>query len=164
MASLRPTCGKTTVVKSTPSHTRRAGSKGALCSSALASTLLPPQCQPSWKRERSSSHSSMICTSFADRRGLEPSTLFWRQLWDHSRISVHVGKTKVWNPVFPFCVCCTAECCRVGSPHRHCVARRFGTPHTPTGVQGSQRTSGHPDFAQRLSEGKIAEHRVLLNP
>ena len=45
---------------------------------ALASTLLSPQRRPSWNRERSSSRTWTIFTSFADRRGLEPSSISWR--------------------------------------------------------------------------------------
>ena len=71
-------------------------------SSALASTLLSPQRRrPSWKRERSSSHSWTICTSFADPRGLEPFSISWRDrcgsipgslsTWGRQRCGTGVG-------------------------------------------------------------------------
>ena len=57
---------------------------------------------------------------------------------DHSRISVHAGKTKVSN--------------------RHCVARRFlHSPHTNR-VQGSRHNSGASRFrADCFLEGKISD-------
>ena len=72
------------------------------------------------------------------------------------------GEVKVWNRSggFPFSVCCTAECCRVGLPNLHCVARRFGTPTDQFKFLGIPL--GNPDFVQPFLEGKIAEPRVLL--
>ena len=95
------------------------------------------------------------------RRGVQlGSSIFWRCGSIPGSLSTRgsEGVEPEWG--FPFSVCCTAECCRVGLPHLHCVARRFGTPTHQFKVLGIPL--GNPDFVQPFLEGKIAEPRVLL--
>ena len=80
-----------------------------------------------------SSHSSMICTSCADQRVGAVHNLFETHLWDHAGISLHAGKTRVWNRSGlspPVCAALQRRC-RVSNCHR--VVRRPHTPHVSTG-------------------------------
>ena len=90
--------------------------------------------------------------------------LLRRYLWQHAGISLHAGKTKVWNrngACPPACVAMQRAAVAV-SPTA--VVWR-GDTELPTHQQGLKVLGvplGHPDFVLKFLEAKIAEHRVLL--
>ena len=86
-------------------------------------------------------------------------------LWVHSGISVHAGKTKVWN--------------RSGVPPPGCaMLQRIAASSLPDAVvwhgdhslpphkQGFKVLGapfGHPEFVKKFLQNKNAEHKVLLD-
>ena len=135
-----------------------------ISSSVLASTLLSPQCQPSWKRERSSSRTWTICTSVADRRGLEPSSIFWRDRCGSIPGSLSTGRRRRCGTGVGFSLQRVLHCRVLQSrfaPLPLC-GEEIRNSHTSAGFKVLGIPLGHPDFVQRFLEGKIAEHGVLL--
>ena len=89
--------------------------------------------------------------------------LLERHLWDLAGISLHAGKTRVWNRSGhcpPACAALQARSrCRVSNCHR--VERRPHTPHGSTGVEGARggRRGARPR-AHRLLDLQCFAHGV----
>ena len=95
----------------------------------------------------------------------EVHDLLKKHLWGHSKISIHAGKTKVWNRSGTFPPACVGlqRAARLACPGA--VVWR-GDARLPTHQQGFKVLGvplGHPDFVEKFLEGKIAERRVLLD-
>ena len=95
----------------------------------------------------------------------EVHDLLKRHLWGHSKISIHAGKTKVWNRsgTFPPAYVGLQRAARLACP---ALSFREETPDSPRTNRGSRCLGvplGHPDFVEKFLEGKITEHRVLLD-
>ena len=85
-----------------------------------------------------------------DRVG-DVHVLLQQHLWDHTRVSLHLGKTKVWNK--------SGEVATPGA-----IVWRGDTSFL-TSEQGFKVLGvplGHPDFVERFLQKKIDEHKVLL--
>ena len=90
--------------------------------------------------------------------------LLRRHLWQLAGISLHAGKTKVWNRSGACPPACVAMQCAAVAVSPTAVVWR-GDPELPTHQQVLKVLGvplGHPDFVLKFLEAKIAEHRVLL--
>ena len=85
-------------------------------------------------------------------------------LWNHCRISLHAGKTKVWNKSGTYPPACAGLQRAAMDVFPKAVVWR-GDAELPTNQQGFKVLGvpfGHPAFVKKFLEQKIAEHRVLL--
>ena len=85
-------------------------------------------------------------------------------LWTHARISLHAGKTQIWNRSGQCPPGCEGifEAARVSDPD---AVVWKGDQSLPTGNQGVVMLGaplGHADFVARKLEAKSDEHRVLF--
>ena len=88
-------------------------------------------------------------------------------LWEHSRIQVHVGKTKVWNSGGMRPVACDMleRIARENNPdNREVRVWRGGGPNRERGISVLGTPLGHPDFVAVHLQKILEEHQILLGP
>ena len=98
-------------------------------------------------------------------RVVEVHRILSNKLWEHARISLHAGKTKVWNKsgVEPKDCHVLQEAAVLATPGA--VVWR-GDRSLPTCQQGFKVLGvpfGHQDFISSFLRGKIASHQTLLD-
>ena len=91
-------------------------------------------------------------------------SLLEQHLRQRSGISVNAGKTKVWNRGAAFPPACPAlqQAAALSCPTAIIWRGDLSLPTYQQGFNVLGVPLGHPDFVRKFLEGKIAEHRILL--
>ena len=87
-----------------------------------------------------------------------------QELYRHSRIHIHVGKTQVWNAagIRPPACDQLEQLARVSDPEAR-VWKGSGIPTAEQGVRILGTPLGHPDYVHSYLQNVLNEHGVLLS-
>ena len=105
-----------------------------------------------------------ICTVTLPERVGPVNVTLQAELWRHAKITVHGGKTKVWNSTGERPEACheLERVARLSDPEA-IVWRGSGIPVDRQGIKVLGAPIGHPEFVRRQLEIVSQEHQTLLS-